>query len=82
MTLQETCCLIFLFFFIKGNAESAFPFLTAVIDAHVFDTDALCGKDRGEDGDGSRFIENIDTEGIIALDRTAAAVREGRTLFS
>ena len=56
MASQKLRCLILLILLIERNPERPFTFLTAVIDAHVFDNDPLCGKDRGEDGDGSRFI--------------------------
>ena len=52
-------------------------FFTAVIDANIFDADPLCGKDRGENGDGSRLIENIHTEGVIPLDWSLSTVGKG-----
>ena len=77
MAFQKFCRLIFLIFPIERDPESSLAFLTAVIDADIFDADPLCGKDRGENGDGSRLVENIHTEGVIPLDRSLATVWKG-----
>ena len=48
MTFQKLCRLIFFIFPIKRDPQRTLAFFTAVIDANIFDTDPLCGKDRGE----------------------------------
>ena len=77
MAFQKFCRLIFLVFPIERDPESTFTFLTAVIDADIFDADPLGGKDRGENGDGSRLVENIHTEGVIPLDWSLSTVGKG-----
>ena len=77
MTFQKLCRLIFFIFPIERDPQRTLAFFAAVIDANIFDTDPLCGKDRGENGDGSRLVENIHTEGVIPLDRSLATVWKG-----
>ena len=77
MTFQKLCRLVFFIFPIERDPQRTLAFFTAVIDADIFDADPLCGKDRGENGDGSRLVVNIHTEGVIPLDRSLPAVGKG-----
>ena len=82
MASQKLRCLIPLILLIERNPERPFTFLTAVIDTYILNTDSLRGKDRREDRNRSRLIQNIHTEGVIPLDGTLSAVRECGTVFA
>ena len=70
MASQKLRCLILLILLIERNPERPLTFLTAVIDTYILNTDSLRGKDRREDRNRSRLIQNIHTEGVIPLDGT------------
>ncbi len=59
-------------FFVKFNSQDAFLCLPIMDDADIFDADVVQRQKRGDGGDRTCFIRDIQTDRLILFDRAAS----------
>ena len=64
-------------FFVKFNSQDAFLCLPIMDDADIFDADVVQRQKRGDGGDRTCFIRDIQTDRVILFDRAASGVNKG-----
>ena len=64
-------------FFVKFNSQDAFLCLPIMDDADIFDADVVQRQKRGDGGDRTCFIRDIQTDRVILFDRAASGVDKG-----
>mgnify|MGYP000764884072 CR=1 FL=1 len=64
-------------FFVKFNSQDAFLCLPIMDDANIFDADVVQRQKRGDGGDRTCFVRDIQTDRVILFDRAASGVDKG-----
>lgn len=64
-------------FFVKFNSQDAFLCLPIMDNADIFDADVVQRQKRGDGGDRTCFIRDIQTDRVILFDRAASGVNKG-----
>ena len=79
---ENFTCLFDAFLVVEFHPEYAVFLFPVMNDTDVFDTDLMQCQDRGNGGESTGLIRNLNIEGIGFLDRPTGGIDKGITVIS